>query len=739
MKNIGYLTWAGYNVAGMPLAQFTHMIGPAVIWTSNTNPTLKGEWGNMSVFTTIVSVCHAAGVKIMPYLGSINGGNTVADLTTLIANGYLGTLATNIKNMIVTYNFDGVELDIEAIGDVNQTSLGALVDTLYTLLNPLGKTLSLTGMAGKWYPDISPSKISKLDWIDVMTYDINADYPSPSSHSAYQHSLYSSTVAVMNKWLGRAYGSYAANSNFTGFPAAKLHMGIPFYGYNTALAEVNYSTILTAINPVSSLDEAVVNGSTTWWNGIDTVKAKVQWAKDNNLGGIFNYAMPYDALSDSRSLAKAIYNVIGGGMIVSSHITTNLLDTTYGTDGALQVNAIPYGKITHLVYGSNPTNSDGTLTWYGDSYRGTVMAKIHAAGGKFEECIDDYSGYLDSNIIGDSTLTTPSATLAAYINNIKTQLTKNYSGHTADGVYIDFESSLTMTTAHMDIFITHLYNVLNPIGKTIAEYAGYYYRWYPGHLPSASIVNTKLSRFEIGCYYLFTAAEAITGMEYWLNYSGYSKSKLVCLIQSGVVYMFPDGSSQYYGMYSDLWNTQNNLGLTDTGKYSQYFTDFYTNKNPDPGSLAASGWYYGINKTLQWHCVDETKTLTSWLITNGYAGIGIWSESFDMISSTKYSLLRNIYETLIGGFPAGSIKTANIQVTVKPPALSYQIELWLGPDTNTKSATSGRVNYTATGNEQSVALSITMPDAGTYNVYVDIYAGGNLVKSIVYGTPVVVV
>ncbi len=74
----------------------------------------------------------------------------------------------------------------------------------------------------------------------------------------------------------------------------------------------------------------------------------------------------------------------------------------------------------------------------------------------------------------------------------------------------------------------------------------------------------------------------------------------------------------------------------------------------------------------------------------------------------------------------GSSKTANAPITAKPAGMACEGELFLGPDPNTKSATSGRKAFTSTGVAQTVSFPVTMPANGgsSYHVYIDVYAGG---------------
>ena len=76
----------------------------------------------------------------------------------------------------------------------------------------------------------------------------------------------------------------------------------------------------------------------------------------------------------------------------------------------------------------------------------------------------------------------------------------------------------------------------------------------------------------------------------------------------------------------------------------------------------------------------------------------------------------------------GSSKTANAPITAKPSEMSCEAEIFLGPDPNTKSATSGRKPFTSTGVSQTVSLPVIMPtpaagEGAAYHVYIDVYAG----------------
>jgi hypothetical protein len=68
----------------------------------------------------------------------------------------------------------------------------------------------------------------------------------------------------------------------------------------------------------------------------------------------------------------------------------------------------------------------------------------------------------------------------------------------------------------------------------------------------------------------------------------------------------------------------------------------------------------------------------------------------------------------------GSQRVAKVPIVISPAGLACIIELFLGPDENTK-VVSNSVGFTSTGAEQLVQIPVTMPGSGgAYHVYGDI-------------------
>jgi hypothetical protein len=91
-------------------------------------------------------------------------------------------------------------------------------------------------------------------------------------------------------------------------------------------------------------------------------------------------------------------------------------------------------------------------------------------------------------------------------------------------------------------------------------------------------------------------------------------------------------------------------------------------------------------------------------------------------------------------FGPGQAETARIPITVKPAGVTCQVELFLGPDQNTKIATSHLISFVSTGAEQPVLAPITMPTTeATYHVYVDLWSGSLSLQRYVSTQDVIIV
>ena len=114
----------------------------------------------------------------------------------------------------------------------------------------------------------------------------------------YQISIYSNTDN--SAWIA------------AGVPANKVVAGVPAYGRTRSdNSSITYRYIIDTYNPATSESSVVHDGKTYYFNGVDAIKSKAQYVKDNNLGGIMMWEQGQDvAITHPKSLLNAISQVI---------------------------------------------------------------------------------------------------------------------------------------------------------------------------------------------------------------------------------------------------------------------------------------------------------------------------------------------------------------------------------------------------------------------------------------------
>lgn len=282
------------------LNKFSETIDYAKITHINiafSNPT--NDAGDLSFSprnTALIAKAEENKVKILISIG----GGAAADNKTLQAR-YFSLLTeekragfvTKLADYLDTHGFDGLDVDIEG-PSINQ-DYGAFIRDLAAVLKPKGKLLTSAlskGYGGNKVPD---SVFEHFDFINIMAYD-GAGPWSPNSPG--QHSSFEFAKSNTKYWLDR------------GLPKSKTVLGVPFYGYGFGDAYVKrdypYSKLVAEYPGAENTDQV---GSTIWYNGIPTIKAKTQYVVDEGLGGIMIWSLDYDVKGE-RSLLTAIHETL---------------------------------------------------------------------------------------------------------------------------------------------------------------------------------------------------------------------------------------------------------------------------------------------------------------------------------------------------------------------------------------------------------------------------------------------
>lgn len=274
---------------------------------------------------------------------SIGGWTLSQDMSSIMNNNITrNKFIDSCIQFMLNYGFDGLDFDWEYPGGggletntVNEKDGENFAIFLRDLRSKLNKTED-----GKWLITLAvsadPKKIEKLhpnnlhqfcDFINVMTYDFEGSWSTKTGHLA---NLYKPQNISESFSIHEAINTYYKHN----VPSHKLIVGVPFYGRGFA------NTVL----PVGSLFTGVGGG--TWEAGVydykklpigkefvdnstvaaysydetqrllisydnpDTIKRKINYIKEEKLGGIMSWSIDSDILDDSnnRSLTNIIFN-----------------------------------------------------------------------------------------------------------------------------------------------------------------------------------------------------------------------------------------------------------------------------------------------------------------------------------------------------------------------------------------------------------------------------------------------
>jgi chitinase len=233
-----YSNWGAIRTQDIDWDAFTHLfyfalnIGADGRPSHSFDPTLRRNF-NEDRLRTIVPAAHQHNKHI---LFSVGGAGNYSGFSSAITPEHRMTFIATIKNLIDTYGFDGVDLDMEPIrrNDYNnfREFVRLLHDTFSQMTTNRGERPLITIAALKGY-ELSLLYADVQDYVDqinIMTYDMAQAW---SGWQAWHNSaLYSDGVRFDRN--GRQMPSIEEKLEVAlqaGLKREKLGIGIDFYGY----------------------------------------------------------------------------------------------------------------------------------------------------------------------------------------------------------------------------------------------------------------------------------------------------------------------------------------------------------------------------------------------------------------------------------------------------------------------------------------------------------------------------
>ncbi|OSC97972.1 glycoside hydrolase family 18 protein [Trametes coccinea BRFM310] len=207
--------------------------------TPNSSSTISFDSGSTSTLKTLVSSAHNSGhgTKVVLSIGGWGGSYWFSQTMSSAANR--STFVNACVSAVNTYKLDGIDIDWEypgesGAGNPHSTADSAnLLSFFQSLRSALGSSkiisaavtqLPWVGSNGQPLTNVS-AYAAQMTYANIMNYDVFGASSSPGPNAPLGNLCGNSVLPQ--------YSAQAALQQWTaaGFPASKLVLGLPLYGY----------------------------------------------------------------------------------------------------------------------------------------------------------------------------------------------------------------------------------------------------------------------------------------------------------------------------------------------------------------------------------------------------------------------------------------------------------------------------------------------------------------------------
>lgn len=308
-----YSNWdaSSYPVGQIDWSGLTHIATAFNLPDGNGGVNASGSFDAV-LAKSVVSAAHAAGKKAIASIGG-SGSASVFEGSTSAA--HFATFVSNVKNLVASIGYDGVDIDWEGGPASDQMLLLSLVQSLRTALGgslitvPVGIQNNNSPSDLSFFGNLAPL----VDQINIMSYGMSGAWSGWKSwHSSPLHWNQDTATPV---GIDSSVADYLAAN----IPAAKLGVGSGFYGecYTSPISGPDQplsGSQVVATDGVMSyahIMSAYYSASARQWDGTadvpyltfasahgaegctyvsyedeQSIAAKAAWVKSKGLGGV---------------------------------------------------------------------------------------------------------------------------------------------------------------------------------------------------------------------------------------------------------------------------------------------------------------------------------------------------------------------------------------------------------------------------------------------------------------------
>lgn len=198
--------------------------------------------------------------------------------------------ANNVKNVLETYRFDGVDLDFEWPTNT-PSAFNTYNQTVISIRNTIGYDYTFSVSLHPVSYKMSQEAAKYVDFISIQAYG-----PSPER---FPMSQFKADAQAVLKW---------------GFPKEKIVMGVPFYGVTQdglKGTEAYWSFVQNNLVNSTSQKEVTYKNKVFIYDGVDAIREKTRYTMEQGMAGMMSWDLATDVtLSHEYSLLKAMLKEI---------------------------------------------------------------------------------------------------------------------------------------------------------------------------------------------------------------------------------------------------------------------------------------------------------------------------------------------------------------------------------------------------------------------------------------------
>ncbi len=342
------------------LAQQYRVVGYYPMWSKSTLPAPAVQYGSLThinhafawpnadgsissdettVDTALINATHRAGRKILLSFGGA-GTTQTSNFSVVAADSVLcRTFVNNVVARLSAYHYDGADLDWEGPSSrADKANEVTLVQQMRAVFKAKDSTWLLTmaigasNWSGQWR-DFDALMVS-VDWFNAMEYDYHGSWSQISGHNA---PLYAGTDPTSDPDYYSIDLSLQYLMVTRGIPAAKITLGLPFYGKSFGTSSL-YTTYAGEQDlAYRDIFNTVQSGNWTYvWDGASqapyyrstappviivlddsaSIALKCQYAKNKGLSGVMIWELSQDVIGRKQPLM----DVVGTQMMTATGI-----------------------------------------------------------------------------------------------------------------------------------------------------------------------------------------------------------------------------------------------------------------------------------------------------------------------------------------------------------------------------------------------------------------------------------